>query len=105
MPTTTTTTPRAAVIGLGSMGHGMALSLLRAGFEVIGCDVSTALVERFVGEGGKDILAVVVVQDDAVGNAERAPDRGEDDLGQAAAVSGRGSRGRRATGQAAARSS
>ena len=32
--------PRVAVIGLGSMGFGMATSLRRAGFEVTGCDVS-----------------------------------------------------------------
>ena len=31
---------KAAVIGLGSMGFGMAQSLLRAGFDVAGCDVS-----------------------------------------------------------------
>jgi 3-hydroxyisobutyrate dehydrogenase len=43
---------RAAVIGLGSMGYGMALSLLRAGFEVAGCDVAAEAVERLVGEGG-----------------------------------------------------
>jgi len=44
---------RAAVIGLGSMGFGMALSLKRGGFEVTGCDVSGAAVERFVAEGGR----------------------------------------------------
>jgi L-threonate 2-dehydrogenase len=45
--------PRVAVIGLGSMGFGMATSLSRAGFEVTGCDISAAAVARFVGEGGK----------------------------------------------------
>ena len=45
--------PRMAVIGLGSMGFGMATSLRRAGFEVTGCDVSADAVKRFVGEGGK----------------------------------------------------
>jgi 3-hydroxyisobutyrate dehydrogenase len=44
---------RAAVIGLGSMGLGMAVSLVRAGFEVSGCDVSPAAVERFVAAGGR----------------------------------------------------
>jgi putative dehydrogenase len=43
----------AAVIGLGSMGLGMAQSLLRAGFEVAGCDVSPAGVERLVAAGGR----------------------------------------------------
>src|SRR6201996_7240978 len=44
--------PHVAVIGLGSMGFGMATSLRRAGFEVTGCDVSADAVNRFVGEGG-----------------------------------------------------
>ncbi len=43
----------AAVIGLGSMGYGMAQSLRRAGFEVVGCDVSPDPVARFAAEGGK----------------------------------------------------
>src|SRR5947209_4004995 len=45
--------PRVAVIGLGSMGFGMATSLRRAGFEVTGCDVSKDAVARFVSEGGR----------------------------------------------------
>jgi L-threonate 2-dehydrogenase len=45
--------PRVAVIGLGSMGFGMATSLRRAGFDVTGCDVSADAVARFVAEGGK----------------------------------------------------
>src|SRR3954453_13789381 len=45
--------PRVAVIGLGSMGFGMATSLRRAGFEVTGCDVSADSVARFVADGGK----------------------------------------------------
>jgi L-threonate 2-dehydrogenase len=45
--------PRIAVIGLGSMGFGMATSLKRKGFEVTGCDVSADLVARFVADGGK----------------------------------------------------
>ncbi|MFL6930570.1 MAG: NAD(P)-binding domain-containing protein, partial [Xanthobacteraceae bacterium] len=44
--------PRVAVIGLGSMGFGMATSLRRAGFEVTGCDVSAEAVARFVKDGG-----------------------------------------------------
>lgn len=43
---------RVAVIGLGSMGFGMAQSLRRAGFEVVGCDVSAAPLQRFRDEGG-----------------------------------------------------
>src|ERR1700742_4605199 len=45
--------PRIAVIGLGSMGYGMAISLKREGFDVTGCDVSVEAVARFVAEGGK----------------------------------------------------
>ena len=44
--------PRVAVIGLGSMGFGMATALLRAGLDVTGCDVVPATVERFVAAGG-----------------------------------------------------
>ena len=35
-----------AVIGLGSMGMGMAQSLLRAGAQVAGCDVNAEAVDR-----------------------------------------------------------
>ncbi|UNI16055.1 hypothetical protein JDV02_002530 [Purpureocillium takamizusanense] len=35
------------VIGLGAMGHGMAASLIRAGFPVHGYDVSPQAMERF----------------------------------------------------------
>jgi L-threonate 2-dehydrogenase len=65
------TAQRVAVIGLGSMGSGMAQSLLRAGFAVTGCDVDPATVARFVaadGEGAatpaeaaKDAMVVVSV--------------------------------------------
>lgn len=43
---------RVGVIGLGSMGLGMALSLKRAGFDVTGCDVTPEAVSRLVSEGG-----------------------------------------------------
>src|SRR6478752_3202083 len=52
MPESVDQKPRVAVIGLGSMGFGMATSLKRAGFEVTGCDVSDDAVARFVAEGG-----------------------------------------------------
>lgn len=45
--------PRIAVIGLGSMGFGMALSLKRAGFAVTGFDVAADAVQRFVEQGGQ----------------------------------------------------
>jgi 3-hydroxyisobutyrate dehydrogenase len=43
---------RSAVIGLGSMGFGMAQSLLRAGLDVVGFDVSPEAVARFIAAGG-----------------------------------------------------
>jgi len=52
MPETASGKPRIAVIGLGSMGFGMATSLRRAGFAVTGCDVSEDAVARFVADGG-----------------------------------------------------
>jgi L-threonate 2-dehydrogenase len=48
-----TAKPPVAVIGLGSMGFGMATSLKRAGFTVTGCDVAAESVARFVKDGGK----------------------------------------------------
>ena len=44
---------RVAVIGLGSMGFGMATSLRRAGFDVAGFDVDRGAVERFATGGGR----------------------------------------------------
>ena len=67
---------RVGVIGLGSMGLGMARSLLAAGHEVVGCDVNPAACAAFeeaggaTGEGpaaaarGVDALVVVVVTAD-----------------------------------------
>ena len=64
---------KVGVIGLGSMGLGMAGSLLRGGFSVAGCDVNAEAVARFVALGGTgaagpaaaaqgvDVLIVVVV--------------------------------------------
>lgn len=43
---------RVAVVGLGSMGLGMALSLMRAGFQVAGCDVAPEAVAKLVAAGG-----------------------------------------------------
>ncbi|MEM8870236.1 MAG: L-threonate dehydrogenase [Pseudomonadota bacterium] len=45
-------TERVAVIGLGSMGHGMAVSCLKAGLTVHGFDVMADHVARFVAAGG-----------------------------------------------------
>ncbi|NKX45664.1 L-threonate dehydrogenase [Roseicyclus persicicus] len=45
-------TPTVAVIGLGSMGYGIAASALRGGLRVHGFDVNPAAVARFRAEGG-----------------------------------------------------
>ena len=44
--------PTTAVIGLGSMGYGIAQSCLRAGHRTYGSDVVAAQVDRFRAEGG-----------------------------------------------------
>ena len=40
------------VVGLGSMGYGIASSLLRSGHQVYGADVNPEAVTRFRAEGG-----------------------------------------------------
>ena len=56
-----------AVFGLGSMGYGMAQSLLRAGHTVHGFDVVPQQVERFQDDGGAGgELADIAVSLDAV---------------------------------------
>ncbi|MEO1680581.1 MAG: L-threonate dehydrogenase [Pseudomonadota bacterium] len=45
-------TKSVAVVGLGSMGYGMAVSCLKAGFQVHGFDVMADRVARFVADGG-----------------------------------------------------
>ena len=40
------------VVGLGAMGQGMAASLLRAGFQVHGYDLSPLSISKFVENGG-----------------------------------------------------
>ncbi len=44
---------KVCVVGLGSMGLGIAGSLLRNGFAVVGCDVTPAARARFVALGGQ----------------------------------------------------
>ena len=44
---------KVAVIGLGSMGLGMAQSLLRKGLDVTGCDINQEAVDAFARAGGK----------------------------------------------------
>ena len=64
--------PTAGVVGLGSMGFGIASSLLRAGLDTCGFDINVDQVRRLGKLGGRsgelaalapeiDILVVVVV--------------------------------------------
>ena len=69
---------RAAVIGLGAMGMGMAKSLVAAGIETAGCDLSEDARMSFADAGGRpadtpataaqdaDAVAIVVVNADQV---------------------------------------
>ncbi|WP_374991447.1 L-threonate dehydrogenase [Bradyrhizobium sp. LHD-71] len=56
---------RAAVIGLGSMGFGMALSLLRAGFDLRGFDIGKEAVARLASQGGQGVASAVEAATDA----------------------------------------
>ena len=67
------TSPHAAIIGLGSMGIGMACSIAKSGIRTTGYDVIPASINKFVEIGGlagkntaqtandADILVIVVV--------------------------------------------
>lgn len=63
---------KTAVIGLGSMGYGIAVSSLKGGHPTFGFDVNSAQVEKFRAEGGQtgnlrqiapelDVVLVVVL--------------------------------------------
>ena len=62
-----TTQYKTAVIGLGSMGYGMAQSCIRAGHQVWGRDINPAPMQKLVSEGAQagdlpsDLNAAVVV--------------------------------------------
>ena len=51
------------VIGLGSMGYGIATSLLRAGHQVHGADVNADAVKRLQGDGGETASTATAAQD------------------------------------------
>ncbi len=80
------TAPRVAVIGLGSMGFGMATALVNAGFAVAGYDVRPEVVARFGAAGGRGaaspadaaaeaaIIVTVVVNADQTEGALFGPD-------------------------------
>lgn len=67
-----TNSQNVAVIGLGSMGYGMAASALRGGHTVWGSDINANQTAKFIAEGGQpsplsevvgtlDVAAVVVL--------------------------------------------
>ena len=51
------------VIGLGSMGYGIATSLLRAGHKVYGADVNADAVERLQIDGGEAVSTATAAPD------------------------------------------
>lgn len=57
---------KTAVIGLGSMGWGAAVSLLRAGFTTTGVDVRDEALEAFAQAGGQ----VTAIPSEAAGQAD-----------------------------------
>jgi len=70
IPAAETKGMKVAVIGLGSMGFGMAQSLARKGFDVAGADLNAEAVKRFAAHGrgaanpaaaAKDAAVVVTV--------------------------------------------
>ena len=48
-------TKKVAVIGIGSVGLGIAQTLLRAGFETIGCDLNQQILRDFETAGGVSV--------------------------------------------------
>lgn len=56
---------RVGVIGLGSMGLGMALSLKRVGFDVAGCDVTPEAAAKLLAEGGRGAASPAEAADGA----------------------------------------
>jgi 3-hydroxyisobutyrate dehydrogenase-like beta-hydroxyacid dehydrogenase len=51
------TSMRVAVIGLGSMGMGAALSLVRAGHDVAGCELREAARDQLIAAGGTAVAS------------------------------------------------
>ena len=47
------TATRIAFIGLGQMGLPMASNLLKAGYEIVGFDLSADALQKLVDEGGQ----------------------------------------------------
>ncbi len=56
-----------AFVGLGSMGAGMARSLVRNEFTVRGYDIRSEPLERLGADGGQDDLALARVMEQLAG--------------------------------------
>lgn len=56
---------RLGVIGLGSMGMGIAQSLLAAGFDVVGLDTNGLALEKFRGLGGRTAASPAGLAEDS----------------------------------------
>ena len=59
-------TTKSVVFGLGSMGYGIARSLLAAGHDVRGLDVNLDAESRFIAEGGSSIPRGEAVADASI---------------------------------------
>lgn len=53
------------IVGLGSMGLGSALALVDAGFDVVGCDVNAAALEKLKAGGGRTAESPAAVASEA----------------------------------------
>lgn len=53
------------IVGLGSMGLGTALALVDAGFDVVGCDVDAAALEKLNAGGGRTVESPAAVASEA----------------------------------------
>jgi len=79
-----------AIIGLGSMGYGIASSILRAGHNSYGFDVAAQSVERYIAEGGAtgDIAEVGASADTVVISCATVPPEFAKDMAARCAESG-----------------
>jgi len=66
--------PTLAFVGLGIMGAPMARHLLRAGYDVIGCNRSPGKVDAFVADGGRGAASVTEAAEAADVVALMVPD-------------------------------
>src|SRR5699024_3654192 len=56
---------RIGIVGLGIMGSPMARNLLRAGWQVKGCDLDEASLNKLVANGGTSCSTPTQVSEDA----------------------------------------